>query len=232
MFNLVIAVLAPIATSYMPRFSSLHLEGRMKEFTEALNKLLYITLIISVPASLSFYFYSFDLLDVLFSLQSSAVGAEMLIVLSLALCFICSLTVVNTALESQRKIGATVFSLLLGCAVKFLVSYVMIGADSVGILGAPIGTVVSYVVSLAVSLLFLERSGIKTYAVLKVLVFYLVGIASFYPSYKLIYSTSLLTTSFASMIAALGLSFLMYFLMLVILYAVAFPQRVFKMHKK
>ena len=232
MFNLVIAVLAPIATSYMPRLSSLHLEGRMKEFTEALNKLLYITLIISVPASLSFYFYSFDLLDVLFSLQSSAVGAEMLIVLSLALCFICSLTVVNTALESQRKIGATVFSLLLGCAVKFLVSYVMIGADSVGILGAPIGTVVSYVVSLAVSLLFLERSGIKTYAVLKVLVFYLVGIASFYPSYKLIYSTSLLTTSFASMIAALGLSFLMYLLMFVILYAVVFPQRVFKMHKK
>ena len=122
MFTLVISVLAPIATSYMPRLSALHLGADKEEFTESVNKLLYVTLFISVPASLAFYFYSFDLLDVIFSLQSSATGADMLTALSLGLCLLSALTVVNTALESQGKIFATVLSLLLGCVVKLFVS--------------------------------------------------------------------------------------------------------------
>lgn len=232
MFNLVIAVLAPIATSYMPRLSALHLKGYAANFTASLNKLLYVTLVISVPASLAFYFYSFDLLDVLFSVQSSALGAEMLIVLSLALCLLSSLTVVNTALESQGKMGGAVFSLLLGCAVKFAVSYVMIGADNVGILGAPIGTVVSYVISLAVSLLLLGRTGVRIYAVAKVIGIYMVAAVSFYPAYKLVYATSALGSSFISMIASLAISFVSYMLMLFALYVLLSKGRVFKMHKK
>ena len=232
MFNLVIAVLAPIATSYMPRLTSLHLTGDSTKFTESLNRLLAVTLIISVPASLSFYFYSFDLLDVLFSLQSSAVGASMLAVLSLALCLLASLTVINTALESQGRIGATVFSLIIGCAVKFTVSYIAIGRDSIGILGAPIGTVVSYAVSLAVSLFFLEKSSVRIFTLPKISLLYLVSAISFYPAYKLVYSTSLLGSSFLSMLVSLSISFALYSLLLLILYITAIKGGVFKMHKK
>ena len=168
MFNLVIAVLSPIAVSYMPRLSSFDFEGKKEEFVLALNRLLLITLFISVPASLSFYFYSFDLLDVLFSLQSSTQGADMLIAISLGVCFLSALTVINTALESQRKISATVISLLVGCAVKLTVSYTLIGNSEVGILGAPIGTVISYAVSLAISLLILEKGGVRIHAISKI----------------------------------------------------------------
>ena len=231
MFNLVIAVLAPIATSYMPRLSALHHAGDTKALSEAVNRLLLITLIISVPASLSFYFYSFDLLDVLFSLQSSAVGAELLVVLSLALPMLSGLTVVNTALESQGRISATVISLASGCAVKLAVSYVTIGTERVGVLGAPLGTVVSYAVSLAVSLLFLDRRGVKTRAVGKIFGLYLLGLAAFYPPYRLIYSRSPAPSSFLDMFISLAVSLAAFSLLLPLLYLL-FGQSVFKMHKK
>ena len=40
MFNLVISVLAPIATSYMPRLSLLHIKADHKEFSNLLNRML------------------------------------------------------------------------------------------------------------------------------------------------------------------------------------------------
>ena len=232
MFNLVISVLAPLATSYMPRLSDIYLSRNDREFTETLNRLLIITLLISVPASLTFYFYSFDLLDVLFSLQSSATGAEMLVTLALGVCLLSALTVVNTALEAQGRIGATVFSLLLGCAAKMLVSYTLIGSGSVGILGAPIGTVISYALSLSVSLLMLERCGVRCRAVLKACALYALGIVAFYPPYRLIYSTALMSTSFWSMSVSLALSFAAYALLLGGTYFMMKGSSVFKVHKK
>ena len=231
MFNLVISVLAPIATSYMPRLTDMNLIDNREEFGKTLNKLLWITLIISTPASLTLYFYSFDLLDVLFSIQSSAIGAEMLIVLSLGICLLCTLTVVNTALESKGMIGATVVSLLLGCAVKLGVSYFLIGKESVGILGAPLGTVISYVVSLAVSMLVLTSSGIKVFGIFKMAFLFLLAIISFYPSYKYIYCRMLLGSSFVTMILSICLSLFVYTLMLLVTYFICKKGKSVNMYK-
>jgi stage V sporulation protein B len=156
------------------------------------------------------YFYSFDLLDILFSTQSSAIGAEMLMVLSLGICLLSSLNVLNTALESKGKIGTTVVSLLLGCAVKLAVSYFLIGKNGVGILGAPLGTVVSYAVSLAVSMFALNASGVKTFGLFKIAFFFIFGSISFYPIYKNIYLRMLLRSSFVTMCFSICLSLFVY----------------------
>lgn len=232
MFTLVISVLSPLATSYMPRLTNIAVKGDKQSFSKELNRLLMITIIISVPASLSFYFYSFDLLDVLFSVQSSAIGADMLICLSLGLSILATLTVVNTALESHGKIVITVFSLLLGAFTKFTVSYALIGKGGLGILGAPLGTVVSYLASLFVSLFALEIFGIKIYAVLKNIAIFIIGIISFYPPYKLIYSIGVSGSSFASMLIALSISVIIYTLLLGCIYFCKRAVSMFNMHKK
>ena len=232
MFNLVIAVLAPIATSYMPRLANHHISDMREEFSSELNRLLWITLIVSVPASLAFYFYSFDILDVLFSVQSSAVGAEMLTSLSFGVSCLAVLTVANTALEAQRRIKATVFSLLIGCAVKFVLSYFLIRHSAIGILGAPIGTVISYFVSLCVSVLFLEGSGVRLHIVSRTCLLYLIGLSVFYSSYRYIYSESLAGTSFASMIISAGVASLAYFALLAPIYLAAKKKWCLKCTKK
>ena len=225
MFNLVISVLTPVATSYMPKLSDLSFRKDREGFTSALNQLLCVTLLISVPATLSFYFYSFDLLDVLFSSQSSAIGAELLICLSLGICFLSALTVINTALESQGRVIATVISLMLGCIVKLISSYVLIGMSDIGILGAPISTVLSYAVSLCVSLIALESAGVKTYALIKAAVMMSVGAVAFYLPYRLIYSASLAGNMFTSMAVSLILSMVAYIAIIAILFYLLFKRR-------
>lgn len=232
MFTLVISVLSPLSTSYMPRLSNIAVMGDKRNFHNELNKLLLITIVISVPASLSFYFYSFDLLDVLFSVQSSAIGADMLICLSIGLPLLTSLTVVNTALESQGKIGITVLSLLLGAFTKFAFSYALIGWGSIGVLGAPLGTVISYALSLLVSAFALELYGIKVYAVFKNLFIYVIGILCFYPPYALIYSIGVSGSSIASMMLSLSISGVLYVGSLLGIYFLSKKATMFNMHKK
>ena len=115
--------------------------------------------------------------------------------------------------------------------MKTIVSYILIAHSQAGILGAPIGTVISYSASLAVSLMMLEGSGIRIYPILKVLLLYIIGLVSFYPPYKLIYSTSLLYTSFLSMSLALIISLVTFALLLIVVYLVFTRFLVFKMHK-
>lgn len=231
MFNLVISVLTPIATSYMPRLSDMNLSGKREEFAKALNNLLWITLIISTPASLALHFYSFDLLDVLFSTGSSAIGAEMLMMLSLGICLLSVLTVVNTALESKGKILATVISLLVGSALKLCSSYILIGRETLGILGAPLGTVISYLVSLAISICVLYASGSRIFVLLKMIIMFALGAISFYPIYKLVYCRMLFGSSFITMLISISLSLLVYVLMLGVVYCVYKRQKTVKINK-
>ena len=232
MFTLVVSVLTPIATSYMPRLSGFAGTGQKGQFKKEFDRLLLITLLISVPASIIFWLYSFDLLDVLFSVQSSALGADMLVCLSCGLCLLTSLTVVNTALESMGKVGTAVVSLIVGAITKFFVSYLLVGHAAFGILGAPAGTVISYAASLIISLTALEISGIKSRVMLKTLLLYVIGIASFLPMYRLIYYTGVGGVSIISMGLSITASLLMYAIFLLIAYILDKRRIMFKMHKK
>ena len=49
-------------------------------------------------------------------------------------------------------------SMLVGALVKTVISYFLIGNDSFGISGAPIGTVISYAASLTVSMILMKRN--------------------------------------------------------------------------
>lgn len=218
MFTLIISVLTPLATSYMPRLSESYARGDKEKYSESLKQLFIITVLISVPASLGMYFYSFDLLDVLFSVQSSALGAEMLIWLSLGICFLAVLTVINTALEAKGKIFATVVSLLIGAAVKVAVTYALI-RTSYGVNAAPIGSVVSYFISLVISLFALEMTDTRINALLRLGALYSVGIVSFYIPYEFIYRTNMFSSSFLSMLLSGGISVTLYLIFLILAYA-------------
>lgn len=231
MFSLVISVLTPVAVAYMPRLAELNLNKEGLRFSESLNSLIALTLFISIPAAFSFIFYGFDILDILFSVQSSAIGADMLTCLAVGLPVFMALTVVNTALESSGRIFETVISLLVGCVTKYIVSYELIGMPRMGILGAPIGTVASYAVSLCVSLIALKRARIQVKIIRKMLMLALVALISFLGPYYLIYRTSLAGETLLSMLTSLMLSFVGYVLIVALL---SFPslKYVLKMHKR
>ena len=80
----------------------------------------------------------------------------MLTLLAPSVLFVSILTVINTILEANGCIYAPFISMSVGSAVKLILSQIFV-LSSLEIYGAPIGTGVSYLVSLFISVLFLRK---------------------------------------------------------------------------
>ncbi len=206
MLNLVIALITPITLAYLPILARHNLARDNKSFTNVARRLLIFTNFISVASSCAFFFYSFEILDILFSVHSAAVGAQMLTYLSAGVMLLSALTVTNTILEAKGKVIHTVISLMIGSIVKCIVSFILMYKTDLGILGAPIGTVFSYLVSLAISVYILDRNGVKIKIFIITLISLLFGILSFIFPYIFIYTRVILLNSFVTFVICAFLS--------------------------
>ncbi len=233
MLNMVIALISPIALAYLPKLSDSYLSGDSNKLKKKASELLNFSIVASIIAACAFGFYSFDILDLLFSSHSSAMGAELLTALSASVVLLSLLTVVNTVLESVGRIRATIISLSVGSIIKMIFSYILIAKCSYGIIGAPLATAISYAVSLSISVFIAELSGVKLSVFKKLFVNLIIGIFSFMIPYRAMYIFGKPANPFLRLCLCSVLSVLLYFIFG--LTASVFSKlcrKIFKMHKK
>ncbi len=151
MFNLAVSLLTPITIAFMP--SLVKANKSKKSFDDILEQELSLIFWISVPLTVGMCTYSKEILGLLFNGEGIIIGSVLLTYLSISLFFIAPLLVLNSALEALGEIKAPMFSMIIGSVFKLLISYILISEPRFGILGAPIGTLVSYAVAFCVSLL-------------------------------------------------------------------------------
>jgi stage V sporulation protein B len=100
-------------------------------------------------------------LDLLFNGEGIEMGSVLLTYLSVSLIFMSPLLVLNSALEAQGEIKAPMISMIIGSVFKLIISYILISNPNFGILGAPLGTIASYVIAFGVSVVIAyKRKGI------------------------------------------------------------------------
>ena len=159
MFNLAAGMVASVSMAILPHLTKRYVLDRRDEFRTLFRKALETTVCFVIPFSFALILFGEPILALLFEDGSAAIAAPLLATLSPAIIFMAALTVVNTALEAAGMPRAPLVSMLIGSIAKLAVSYALIGQAQIGILGAPIGTVTSYAVSLAVSLAILHTKG-------------------------------------------------------------------------
>ena len=153
----------------------------------ALRDSLSMTAFISAPITLGLLFFSEDILELLFKNSEIKTGALLLVALVPAIYFNGCLLSVNSLLEAAGDVKAPMKAMLFGCLAKLPVSYFLVAVPRIGILCAPIGTVLCYSLALIYSTVRLKRregisaplvsSGVKQYlssllAILSVLPFH------------------------------------------------------------
>ena len=159
MFNLIVSLLTPITIAFMP--SLVKSSGNKKSFTSILEKELSLIFWLSVPLTFGMCVYSREVLDLLFNGEGIEMGSVLLTYLSVSLVFMSPLLVLNSALEAQGEIKAPMISMIIGSVFKLIISYILISNPNFGILGAPLGTIASYVIAFGVSLVIAyKRKGI------------------------------------------------------------------------
>ena len=153
MFNLVISLLAPISIAYLPIFSKEIHEKNDKQLKAYEAESFGIVSLICAPCAVGFSIYGKEILYMLFPGCSADIGGAMLCLLCPAMVLYSLLLIVNTLHEASGSVKVPMLSMVIGSGIKILLSYILISDPKFGISGAPIGTTLSYCVSLIISTL-------------------------------------------------------------------------------
>ncbi len=153
MLNLVASVIAPITTVLLPTVSAY--KDKKEELGEKISIAFIFSLAVSTPAVFAFIALPREILSVIFEDTGAALAAPLLLMIAPALVFMSMLSVLNTALEAFGKTSIPLFSLILGTVFKLVITYFINRSGDFGLIGAPIGTVIFYLVGFLVSLSFI-----------------------------------------------------------------------------
>jgi len=155
LFNLPPVLIMPIAYATVPSIT----EARMKNDTQKIAQIsagaLKAVSLITLPCVFGLFLLSRPVLLILFEKEAALRAAPLLSLLAPAVFFVGIVTVTGSMLQGCGKPIAPVLSMLCGAAVKLVLSFVLIPTQ--GIVGAPIGTLVCYVVIAGVNLVFCMR---------------------------------------------------------------------------
>ncbi len=152
------SLLVPICTACAPLIASDFAKRDFDSVRENAEKFFKATAFFAIPASLGFLFFGEEILMLLFEDSSAKIATPMLFALSPSVVFLSVLTLVNTFLEAIGRAKSALLSMAIGCGVKVILSYVLLGNERISILGAPISTTVSYAVSMLISVLIFYKS--------------------------------------------------------------------------
>lgn len=184
MFNLVVSLITPLTVKLLPDL--IKTRNDRKRFNLEFNRALGATSFLVAPCVFVYYYFSFDLLDILFTSAQSARGFEMLSALSFSLFFLCILNVTNTVHEANGRFTVTIGSLLLGTVLKLILEPFLILYTPLGALGVPISTLISHLAGLTVSTVYLLKDDIRIRPV-RVIAPALAAMVSFGIPFRLLY---------------------------------------------
>ncbi len=157
MIGVVTSLINPISMSVQPLLTKNFFEKDNVALSVNINSCFEIISFISLPCFVGFSFFSCEILSIIFEYESAVLAAPMLTAIAPSLLFIGILTVINTAFEADRMVGIPMISLGVGAIVKLIFGGFLTYRGSLGILSAPIGTVISYFVSLIISFVMFKR---------------------------------------------------------------------------
>ena len=160
LFNLTPSFIYPITVSLIPAIGAAlacHDQSKAAAHTESALRL---TALIAFPAGAGLSVLAHPILDLLYPAvpDTAAAAAYHLTVLGLACIFVCLMIVTGGVLQAYGHAYAPVCSLLCGGVVKIAVNQLLVADPSIGIKGAPIGTLCCYVLITVINLILIRST--------------------------------------------------------------------------
>ena len=170
-YNLPSSLVAGIALALVPSITNAVRSEQRRREEHIIASGIKLCALIALPASLGMGVYAKEILSFLFSEQTKeiSVAAPLLSILSVSVFASCLLLVTNSALQANGKIYHPIISLACGMLVKCISAYVLISIPNIGIMGAPISTLMCNVTAVSVNLMLLRKHTTANIELLSVL---------------------------------------------------------------
>ena len=156
LFNLPAAFITPLTISIVPAISSALARGDRLSAGKVSEDSMRISALVSVPMGVGLAVLAKPIMDTLYP-GSHPAGPGLLGVMGVASFFVCILLMENAILQASGKEKLTMVTLIAGGLVKILINWFLVARREINIYGAPVGTLVSYLVMAVMNYVFMWR---------------------------------------------------------------------------
>lgn len=156
MFNLPTILLYPIANALVPLISGAVAKGSNERSDKIRSFSMRIIAIIALPCAIGMSVFSAPILRLLmFKNDSVDRAAPWLSVAAVSVIFLGIISVTNAFLNSAGKQNLPIYSMICGTIIKLIGNLILI--EKIGIIGAPISTMLCYLVASGVNVFFVVK---------------------------------------------------------------------------
>ena len=157
LYNLPSAFAVPMVTSAIPAIAAYVAQRKNRDAAQVLGASLKLMNLLAMPMAAGMGVLAAPIMGGLYGDTDPAAGA-ILSILSAAGWGVCIMMVTNAILQAYGHERLPILSIAVGCLCKVAVSYTLLGIPSVGILGAPLGTLACDAVICILTLIFIRRT--------------------------------------------------------------------------
>lgn len=154
LFNLPAAFITPLTISVVPAITAASVRGENDTATKISEDSMRIAAAISMPMGVGLAVLCQPIMQVLYQ-GSHESGPALLAIMGAASFFVCLVLMENAILQASGKEKYTMYTMITGGVVKILINWFLVGNPSINIYGAPVGTLVSYLVMAVMNFIFM-----------------------------------------------------------------------------
>ncbi len=157
LFNLPAAFITPLTIAIVPAISGAIARRDNAEAAKISEDSMRISAVISMPMGVGLMVLSEPIMNVLYP-NSNAAGPGILSVMGAASFFVCIVLMENAVLQASGKERLTMLTMISGGVIKIAVNWFLVARPEINIYGAPVGTLVSYLVMAVMNYVFMCRT--------------------------------------------------------------------------
>lgn len=155
LFNVPSSFITPVSVAVVPVIAASIAKNRSGETKTTIESCMRITNLLALPMAIGLCVLSEPIFNVLYP-NSNENGPALLSILGIASYFVCCYTITNGVLQSSGHEKLALASLPIGGLIKIGVNYILVGNPDINIIGAPVGTLICYVVITLMNLIFIS----------------------------------------------------------------------------
>ena len=156
LFNLPAAFITPLTISIVPAISAALAKGRGETAGAVSEDSMRISALLATPMGVGLAVLSEPIMKTLYP-ESHQAGPSLLAVMGIASFFVCILLMENAILQASGKEKLTMITLITGGVVKVVANWFLVARPEINIYGAPVGTLLSYLVMAGMNYFFICR---------------------------------------------------------------------------
>lgn len=154
-YNLPAAFMVAITASVIPAISACRTRRDKVGAGRIAESSLRIGALLSLPAGVGLTVLASPIMHLLFEDTDHSIADPAMAVLGVASIFVCTMLICNSILQANGFVNLPIVAMALGCGAKLAVNYFMV--HQIGIIGAPVGTLVCYLLVALAELALIKR---------------------------------------------------------------------------